>query len=521
MTNRPETPPRLPQSLERNQRPPHPPVRTDWDGIKQRHRLADVVRRSGLDVGGSGRVMVCCPTPGHDDFTPSMQVDLDRDRYWCFGCDSHGDVIDWVRDIEGVDTPTAIAILESRRPIAAVFKSATTRRACPRAGHETPRLDRTPQPRVAAANAFAWRYYSYETLHERGVAYLTGRALNVGALERELSAAVVGHTPSSKSRIDGLVTFLTGKGFSQDELVDSGLATRCADGCVIDFFRDRAILPVKDAAGAVVGLLGRDVTDRSKVKYLNQPITATYHKSLVLYRPSTPPLDAQASTVVCEGPLDALAMAAQAATSHLSRYFAPVAACGRGLSDTQIHAILTIHPRAPVLAADGDQPGREANLDWANRMLAKGRESVITTWPEGHDPGSWIATRGPGGLLAVTRRGCLDDTTGVLRPRHCGAVLTEYAFAAAARHGPPDRNQIIEAISKATANLGPAARHRYITAVASAFELEPSLLGQDPAGTSRRYLARTSLERAGPFRTRPDPFAAATPETLPTERIPI
>jgi ribosomal protein L36 len=70
MTNRPETPPRLPQSLERNQRPPHPPVRTDWDGIKQRHRLADVVRRSGLDVGGSGRVMVCCPTPGHDDSTP-------------------------------------------------------------------------------------------------------------------------------------------------------------------------------------------------------------------------------------------------------------------------------------------------------------------------------------------------------------------------------------------------------------------------------------------------------------------
>ena len=89
--------------------------RGGWESIKAHHRLGNVARRSGLNVPTSGRVMVCCPTPGHPDSTPSMQLDLDRDRYWCFGCAIHGDVIDWVRDIEQVDTATAIDILDSGR----------------------------------------------------------------------------------------------------------------------------------------------------------------------------------------------------------------------------------------------------------------------------------------------------------------------------------------------------------------------------------------------------------------------
>ena len=64
--------------------------RSAWESIKARHRLADVAGRSGLDVPGSGRVMVCCPTPGHADSTPSMQLDLDKDHYRCFGCGCHG-----------------------------------------------------------------------------------------------------------------------------------------------------------------------------------------------------------------------------------------------------------------------------------------------------------------------------------------------------------------------------------------------------------------------------------------------
>jgi DNA primase len=457
----------------------------DWNTIKARHRLVDVAHRSGLDVGDHGRVMVCCPTPNHSDSTPSTQLDLDRDRYHCFGCGAHGDVIDWVRNIEGVDTATAISILDSGRPINAVFATGTPTYSRPSLNSGQPRLDRTSPARVAAANQAAWSYYTDENLHQRGARYLAGRGLDITALEAETAAPVVGHTPSSKTRTYALVGHLAAKGFDQTELLDAGLAIRLADGCVIDFFRDRVIFPVKDATGAVTGLLGRDITGRPAVKYLNPPTTATYQKSRALYRPTQTALRPDASVVVCEGPLDALAIAAHAAAFGLSTHYAPIAACGTTLTEAHIDQILTIHPRAPVLAGDGDQPGRRANIDWARRMLAKGRETVITTWPDGHDPASWLGARGSEGLIAVTRRGCLDDRSGRLRPRHCGAVLTE---ADVPDHDPYfrlPRSELTHSLGLAAAALPPAARQRYHAAAASVFATpdHPQTRGSDQFAT--------------------------------------
>jgi DNA primase len=458
----------------------------DFADVKSRHRLADVARRSGIDAGRTGRVMISCPTPAHLDSTPSAQLDLDRDRYHCFGCGAGGDVIDWVRDIEQVDTATAVAILESRQPINAVFTSRIPSQTRSSRRPDPPRLDRTSPDRIAEANQQAWEYYSYKVLHERGVDYLAGRGIDVRPLEAEAAESAVGHTPSARTRIDGLVHHLGRRGFSESEMIDAGLATRLADGCVIDFFRDRIIMPVLDAAGTVTGLVGRDVSGTSGVKYLNPPTTAIYRKSGSLYQPTRPVLP-DGAVVVCEGPLDALAIAAHAASAGLSKRFAPVAACGRILSDLQIETILAIHPRAPVLAADGDPPGRQANLDWARRMLARGRESVITEWPDGYDPASWLAQRGPAGLAAVTRRGCLDDHTGTLRPRHCGAPLTEADFPDRDAFHRPGRAELLSAVAQATAHLPPAGRRRYLSAAASAFTPPGGIargLACDPTGAS-------------------------------------
>ena len=49
----------------------------------------------GFDVDRHG--MMCCPF--HDDKHPSMKV---GDRYYCFGCQEHGDVIDFVAKLFGL-----------------------------------------------------------------------------------------------------------------------------------------------------------------------------------------------------------------------------------------------------------------------------------------------------------------------------------------------------------------------------------------------------------------------------------
>jgi DNA polymerase I-like protein with 3'-5' exonuclease and polymerase domains len=52
---------------------------------------------------------VCCPF--HDDSTPSLQ--FYDDHYHCFGCGAHGDAIDWLRDVEGIDYSAAAELLSS------------------------------------------------------------------------------------------------------------------------------------------------------------------------------------------------------------------------------------------------------------------------------------------------------------------------------------------------------------------------------------------------------------------------
>jgi CHC2 zinc finger/Toprim domain len=50
---------------------------------------------------------VCCPF--HDDSTPSCHIY--SDHFHCFGCGAHGDAIDWLMMVEGLDRDAAIELL--------------------------------------------------------------------------------------------------------------------------------------------------------------------------------------------------------------------------------------------------------------------------------------------------------------------------------------------------------------------------------------------------------------------------
>ena len=122
--------------------------------------------------------------------------------------------------------------------------------------------------------------------------------------------------------------------------------------------------------------------------------------------------------MIVEGALDALAIAAAARAAGLGDRFQPVCTSGLAFSASQIEQILAMHPRAPVIALDGDQAGKRAAALLAARIAQHGREAAIVTWPSGEDPASWLAQHGPDALTAVTRRGCLDADGTELRPRH-------------------------------------------------------------------------------------------------------
>jgi len=88
--------------------------------VRQRHSLAEVARRSGIEVTrDAGSVTVRClfPRHGHYDRSPSLRLHLETGLYVCFGCGAHGDVVEWVQTSEGVTWREAIALLDAGGPL--------------------------------------------------------------------------------------------------------------------------------------------------------------------------------------------------------------------------------------------------------------------------------------------------------------------------------------------------------------------------------------------------------------------
>jgi DNA primase len=386
---------------------------TPLERARDRHRLAAVAARTGILVPSStgGTVTVRCPFPshGHPDRTPSLRLYLHDDRFYCFGCNAKGDVVQWARDTERAGITDAIAILDSGRILTNAWAGqpdrgeASRRPVGPAGPAKRPDIARTPVNRVLATLAAAWDHCTAPPLHDHAVAYLTGRGINIALLEAHNGRPETGHSPT---RPDGLVTALRADGFSDDELVDAGLARRYPDGPLRDFYRQRVLIPVRDDQQRIVGLVGRNVGDQARwAKYTNPPLTAVYDKSINLYRPLPAPIHPAGRVVVVEGTLDALAIAVAAIQIGRADRYCPLTPSGRELSDAQIRHIASLHLAPAVLAFDADPAGDDSTRRYQAAFAANDFPVMAVKLPDGYDPADWLVAAGPDALVNLVSRG--------------------------------------------------------------------------------------------------------------------
>lgn len=72
--------------------------------IKSRFRLRDEITARGIEINRAG----FCKCPLHSgDNTASFRVYDDQNTWWCYGCGEGGDIIDFVRRIDGLSFPEA------------------------------------------------------------------------------------------------------------------------------------------------------------------------------------------------------------------------------------------------------------------------------------------------------------------------------------------------------------------------------------------------------------------------------
>jgi len=301
--------------------------------VRSRLNIEDVVgeyvqlKRAGRNFKGL--------SPFTGEKTASFYVSPEKNIWHDFSSNKGGDVFSFVMEVEGLDFREALELLAQRAGVdLSIYNS--------KGSQELAKQKR----RLLEAHQLAARYYQQSLLQN-------SRALDYVFKKRGLSREIVhtfqiGYAPDSGN---ALVSFLTKKGFTSNELAQSGLTNRFGG----DLFRGRMMVPLMDPSGQVIGFTGRIIIDEPNApKYLNTPQTALYDKGRHVFGLSQAKETIRKSdyAVIVEGNLDVV-------SSHQAGVNQVVATAGTALTESHLKALVRLTPNVR-LAFDGDAAGLAA-----------------------------------------------------------------------------------------------------------------------------------------------------------------
>jgi len=332
---------------------------------------ADIVKVIGsyvtLKKNGHRYVGLC---PFHNETAPSFSVDEQKQVYHCFGCKAGGSVIQFVMDIERLSFPEAVAFLADQlhMPLPEMQNDPAYEKR------------RTLKERIYLANRTAARMYhqllwqpeSSAILHylqQRGLSDAVIRRFGIGAAP---PSAQVGHR-------------LMEEGFTEEELIQAGLMLR-REGRTFDMFRNRAMFPIIDTYGNVLGFGGRAMGD-AMPKYLNTSDTPAFNKRYTVFAANLlRKARGLTRVILVEGYMDVVA---------LSQFGVEGVAATLGTALTPEQARL-LHRFAPevYIAYDGDRAGQKAILRGLEVLEGENVPVRVLDFPGGLDPDEFIRQEG-------------------------------------------------------------------------------------------------------------------------------
>ena len=285
--------------------------------------------------------------PFHSEKTPSFVVFPDSQNWRCFGCGAGGDVYSFVMQYEGWDFPEALRNLARR---AGVELEPLT----PQQSKKQEEYERLRSLLGEAAHFFHEMLLDApEASHAR--AYVRSRGLS----DETVAGFTLGYAPDSWDAATGHLTRL---GYEIEDLIEAGLLVVREDGRTYDRFRNRLMIPIRDARGNIVGFGARALDKDAKPKYLNSPQSGLFDKSRLLFGLDRARRSIRESetAVIVEGYMDVM-------QAHQAGFTNVVAQMGTALTEDQLRLLARYAGRL-ILALDPDAAGQMA--------MDRGREVI-------------------------------------------------------------------------------------------------------------------------------------------------
>src|SRR3989338_3952627 len=327
--------------------------------------------------------------PFHSEKTPSFHVSNDRQIWHCFGCGEGGDCFSFVMKMEGMDFPEALMHL-GQTPGVEVKRFSTP--------------ESNVQQRLYELHDLAEKYYA-KNLQESSTALKVRQYVSERGITSELIQKFgLGYSPTEW---DSCTQFLLKRGYRESEIEIAGLGQKRKSGSgLIDRFRSRLMIPLRNQHGKTVGFTARILPDSitpslsdstSSPKYINSPETPIYHKGQLLFGLdfAKRAVKEQGCMIVVEGNLDVIA-------SHKDGVENVVASSGTALTTEQLK-LLGRYTKTIVFALDQDAAGLKAARRGITLARAEGFDVRALILPDDmKDPDEFVQKK-PGGWSACSK----------------------------------------------------------------------------------------------------------------------
>ena len=378
-------------------------LKEDIEKVRATADLYDIVSATvSLKPSGTGAYVGLCPF--HDEKTPSFSVRPALGVWHCFGCGLGDDVFGYVEHQENVDFRDAVELLADKYHIELHYDQSNAKKE-----HTGSKRARLLEANEAAQEFFVSQLMTKDALAARKL--LDGRNFSQADCQR----FGCGYAPQGW---DNLVRYLAGKGFTQQEMLDAGLARQGQHG-VYDYFRGRVTWPIRDSTGRALGFGARKLYEDDSIgaKYINTPDTALYRKNQVLYGidMAKAAIVKKSQVVIVEGYTDVMAM-------HLAGVDTAIATCGtafgaehakivrRLIADDSLGAVQLIGPLKVdgqqlssriVFTFDGDAAGQKAAIHAFGLDAAFSTQAFVAVADDNLDPCDLRIKRGNEAVRAL------------------------------------------------------------------------------------------------------------------------
>ncbi len=315
---------------------------TAVDEIKTRLDVVDYISQTvKLRRTGKNYIGFC---PFHPNSrTPAFVVFPDSGTWRCFGeCNEGGDIFRFVMKKEGWDFHQTLQYLAERAGV--VLEPLT-----PQKKEYEDRLD-VLRGLLAQAVVFYRHHLTQTAAGKPALEFLYRRGLT----DQTIEDFGLGYAPDGW---DAVLNHFTSKGFTPEDLMETGLVTERSEGNgYYDRFRNRVLFPIHDAMGRMAGFGARILNPDDMPKFLNSPKTPLFDKRRILYgmNMARKPIRASDEAVIVEGYLDVIVL-------HQAGFSNTVSPMGTALSEEQLR-MLKKYARRIVLALDADAAGEKATL---------------------------------------------------------------------------------------------------------------------------------------------------------------